>query len=233
MSRRRRNPRKLEPWMTWTAAGLGAAALGMTGYAIATLASSSWPAEGDSCSIETYRETLGRHVNDTVVQRAWQYMPLARYAASQFGVDLEVLAAVVHTESRWNPEAHNAIAAGFTQMIPGTAASVFKKLAEANKWPFAAVSNNRDPGLAKIQAQGVADWVDRSDPRQSMWLGAALLRTLLDAGKGTDWTFAAYNAGAGGANGTWAPDVRQYVEATRERMGWYADLLKACGGLFG
>jgi soluble lytic murein transglycosylase-like protein len=225
--------KRFDPWMIWTGAALGAVAIGMTGYAVTALASSSWPAEGDSCSIDTYRQTLGTHVNDEVVQRAWRYMPLARYAASQFGLDPEVLAAIVHTESRWNPDAHNSVAAGFTQMIPGTAAAVFKDLAEANKWPFSAVTNNRDPGLAKIQAQGVADWVDRSDPRQSMWLGAALLRKLIDAGKGTDWAFAAYNAGAGGANGTWSSDVRQYVEATRERMGWYAQLLNACGGLFG
>ena len=216
--------------MKWTAAGLGALAAAGATYGIATLASSGWPSEGDSCSLETYRETLGRHVNDTVVQRAWQYMPLARHAARSFGIEPSLLAAVVHSESRWNPDAGSSVAEGLVQIIASTAASVFQDLAEANKWPFGQLSSSGDPQeTGKLAELGVADWVDRTDPRQSLWLGAALLRKLIDRGNSERWTLAAYNGGPGGAN---ASGPQGYATDTLERKTWYAELERACGGVF-
>lgn len=222
--------RRFEPWMKWTAAGLGAVALGGVGYGIVSLFGSTWPAEGDSCSIETYRETLGRHVNDTVVQRAWQYMPLARHAARGNGIDLDLLASLIHTESRWNPEAGSSVAEGLVQMISSTAASVFRDLADANRWPFTQLLSSNDPERnGKLEQLGVAQWVDRTDPRQSVWLGAALLRTLLDRGNGERWALAAYNGGAGNANDS---GPQGYASDTLERRTWYAELERACSGIF-
>jgi soluble lytic murein transglycosylase-like protein len=222
--------RRIEPWMKWSAAGLGAVGLGIVGYSIATLAGSGWPSEGDSCSLETYREILGPHVNDTVVQRAWQYLPLARHAARQIGVEPALLEAVIHTESRWSPEASSGVAVGLVQMIASTAASVFRDLADANQWPFTQVGSSSDPQRnGKLAELGVAEWVDRTDPRQSVWLGAALLRALLGRGNGERWALAAYNGGPGGANDS---GPQGYATDTLERKAWYAALERACGGLF-
>jgi len=222
--------RRVEPWMKWSAAGLGAAGLGLVGYSLVALRSSSWPAEGDSCSLETYREVLGPHVNDTVVQRAWQYLPLARHAARQLGVEPALLEALIHTESRWNPAASSGVAVGLVQILASTAASVFRDLADANQWPFGRLGSSDDPSRnGKLAELGVADWVDRTDPRQSVWLGAGLLRSLLGRGKGEHWALAAYNGGPGGAN---EPGPQAYANDTLERKAWYAALERACGGLF-
>lgn len=223
-------PRRLEPWMLWTAGGLGAAAAAMAGYGVVTLFSSSWPREGDSCSIETYREILGPHTEAIVVDRAWQYMPLARHAARAHGIDPALLAGVVHTESRWNPKAGNAVAQGLTQHIASTAASTFRKLADANKWPFTKLSSSGDPERdGKLAQLGVAEWVDRTDPQQSLWLGAGTLASLQSAGNGETWTLAAYNGGAGNVN---EAGPQQYAASVQKRKQWYEALERACGGLF-
>jgi len=227
--------RKFEPWMTWTAAGLGALGLGMASYAVVTLAASPWPSEGDDCSIDTYREILGARTSAAGVEGAWRYMPMVRYAARYHGVSPELLAGLVDVESRWNPTAGSgAGAVGLTQHIASTAAGTFRKLADSNRWPFTSLSSSNDPARdGKLAELGVADWIDRTDPRQSLWLGAATLKSLLNVGKGTQWALAAYNGGAGVANKPVDQrplETQNYVPAVLKRTGWYEELDRACHG---
>jgi soluble lytic murein transglycosylase-like protein len=228
-------PKPVEPWMI--AAGVAGmfAVAGVT-YGIVTLAGSAWPAVGDGCSVETYRAVLGPKTSSSAtVERAWTYMPLARYAARYFNIDENLLAALVHTESGWNPNAGSSVAVGLTQHIASTAAARFKQLAERNQWPFGQLSSSNDPqSNGKLADLGVAQWVDRTDPKQSLWLGAASLRTLLDAGKGTEWALAAYNGGPGVANKPVSErpvETQNYVPGVLKRLTWYQQLDAACRGL--
>ncbi len=172
----RRNPRPpIEPWMVWTAAGLGIASLGAITYGVVTLITSPWPSEGDKCPVENYYAVLGAEgVLADVSDRAWQYMPLVRHAANYFGVDPTLLAGLVHTESKWIPTAGSgAGAVGLSQHIASTAANRFEILAADNRWPFLKLHSSNDPARdGRLVELGVADWIDRTDPQQSVWLGA-------------------------------------------------------------
>ncbi len=227
-------PAQLDPWMLWTAAGLGALSLGSIAYGVVTLVDSGWPREGDGCPVETYYAILGDGgALSDVSDRAWRYMPLVRHAARYFGVDPTLLAALVHTESKWIPTAGSgAGAVGLTQHIPSTAANRFKTLAERNQWPFTQLRNSGDPARdGRLRELGVADWVDRTDPRQAAWLGAATIRTLLDANKGVEWALAAYNAGPASANkpnSQWPAETQNYVPGVLKRQRWYQALEEAC-----
>jgi soluble lytic murein transglycosylase-like protein len=191
------------------AGGIGAVAVVGIGYAIAR-AFSSWPSLGDSCSLELYQDILGNHgVTPTVAERAWQYMPWVRHAAGAFGISSAFLAGVAHTESNWIPTAgSSAGAVGLTQFIASTASSVQRKLVEQGNWPFGAL--------------------DRTDPKQSLWLSASLLSSML-RDHDVDWTLAAYNAGPGAANsGNWPAETQEYVPAVLRRRGWYEEIDQLC-----
>lgn len=225
---------QLEPWMVWTAAGLGVLSLGSISYGIVTLASSGWPSEGDGCPIDLYYDVLGSEgVSADVAARAWQYMPYVRHAARYFDIEPSLLAGLVHTESKWVPTAGSgAGAVGLSQHIASTAANRFKALAEANRWPFVKLRHSGDPARdGRLRELGVAEWVDRTDPRQSVWLGAATLRSLLDDDKGLEWALAAYNAGPAAANkpsSQWPGETQNYVPGVLKRQRWYRSIEEAC-----
>jgi len=225
---------QLEPWMVWTAAGLGVLSLGSITYGIVTLASSTWPSEGDRCPVEIYYDVLGLEgVLADVSDRAWRYMPYVRHASAYFDIDPSLLAGLVHTESKWEPNAGSgAGAVGLSQHIASTAAHRFEALAEANRWPFVKLRRSGDPARdGRLRELGVEQWVDRTDPRQSVWLGAATLRALLDQNRGLEWALAAYNAGPGAANkpsSQWPAETQNYVPGVLKRQRWYRAIEDAC-----
>lgn len=226
--------RDQQRWLVPTVIGIGTVILGGMSFAIGRLFMSGWPDTGDKCSLETYERLLGEHnVKDTVAQRAWTYMPWARYAARYFGVDPTLLAGLVHTESQWNPNAgSNAGAMGLSQHIPSTAVNRFRILTEEGRWPFSELRQNNDPQAdGYLETQGVQNWLDRTDPRQSLWLGAASIRALLDYGKGTEWALAAYNGGPAVANKAVEDrpaETQAYVPGVLKRQGWYQEIDASC-----
>jgi len=190
------------------------------------------PREGDSCSFAVYQQVLsGNHnLTNEKARRAWQYMPLVHWASSYFGVDPTLLAGLIQTESGWNPNAGSSAGAlGLTQHIWPTARHRFDELAAANQWPFDRLSRNHDPSA---QGSEYAPWLDRTNPAQSVWLGAATMRALLDSGKGVAWALAAYNGGPGVANkpqSQWPTETQNYVPGVLKRQGYYQELERACG----
>ena len=203
----------------------------------ALLDNSPWPNLRDpSCPFETYETILGAHnVSDPVIERAWTYMPLVRYAAAQWGIDPALLAGLVHTESNWNPQAGSSAGAiGLGQVIPSTAAAQFRKLRARGQWPFPKLSSSNDPqSSGKLASEDVAQWVDRTDPRQSVWLAASLLAGMLDD-HSLEWTLAAYNGGPGVANDPVEErpvETQNYVPSVIKHRGWYRELEQACGSV--
>ena len=225
----------MEPWV-WAVGGtLGLLAVGGFTYAIVDLFRGNWPREGDrSCSVETYRTVLGRHnAKPALADRAWQYMPLLRHAAAAFDVDPTLLAGLVHTESTWVPTAgSHAGAIGLTQYIKSSAVDRYRVLVKQGKWPFDPVRVNRDPqAKAYFASKGVSSALDRTDPKQSLWLGAAGLRANLNAGKGVEWALAAYNGGPAVANKPVEDrpkETQAYVPGVLKRQRWYQELDAAC-----
>jgi hypothetical protein len=190
------------------------------------------PREGDSCPFSVYQSVLVRNhgMSDAHARNAWTYMPYVHWAASYFGIDPTLLAGLIQTESGWNPNAGSSAGAlGLTQHIWSTARHRFDELVAENRWPFDRVSTNNDPAARGTE---YASWLDRTNPAQSVWLGAASLRSLLDSGKGVAWALAAYNGGPGVANkpqSQWPNETQNYVPGVLKRQGYYQELENACG----
>ncbi len=224
---------------TQVLAVLGVATAGVAAYwVMRSFAGGGQPREGDSCSFAVYQQVLvGSHgMTQERAARAWKYMPLVRWASQYFGVDSTLLAGLIQTESGWNPNAGSSAGAlGLTQHIWSTAHHRFDELATANQWPFLPLSVNHDPAARGTEYER---WLDRTDPAQSVWLGAGTLSKLLAARNGVDWALAAYNGGPGVANkprSQWPNETQAYVPGVLKRQVYYQDLERACGrgGVFG
>jgi len=200
----------------------------LTARALFGLGSDGWPEPGDSCDVAIYNTEVG-----DVGPRAWYYMPWVRHAAHAFGIETALLAGLVHTESKFQPNAGSSAGAlGLSQHIASTALGRYKQLATKGMWPFGPLSNTGDAKESYFAGEGVPMTIDRTDPKQSLWLGAATLRALLDSGKGTTWALAAYNAGAGTANkpqDQWPDETRAYIQGVPKRQGWYQRIGQMCG----
>lgn len=102
--------------------------------------------------------------------------------SEEFGVDKDLLFAVIKTESSFNPNAvSHAQAEGLTQITPETLEWLRMKLGEED------------------------EAVDLFDPETSVKYGAFFLSYLLDEFENTDTALAAYHAGRGRVNG-WLKD---------------------------
>lgn len=219
-----------EDWHYVGAAALGA--VGLIAVAAGIRARRATPA--NACAIEVYVATLGSAgVSPEVAQRAWTYAPLVEEAAAHFGVPAALLMGLIHTESKFNPTAgSSAGAVGLTQYIPSTAVARFKSLYEAGQWPFAPLTSSGDPQAgAYFSDKGVAQWLDRTDPAQAIWLGAAGLRAMFDKGYDVPTALAVYNAGpsvVGKPSSQWPGQTRAYVPAVLERAQLHEEVRRAC-----
>ena len=102
--------------------------------------------------------------------------------SSEYGIDANLLYAVIKTESSFNPDAvSNADALGLTQITPETFDWLRMKLGEEDKN------------------------LSLSDPETSVKYGAFFLSYLLEEFGSTDTALAAYHAGRGRVNG-WLGD---------------------------
>ncbi len=235
--------RQVPGWFTPTEwRWLGVAALGSAGLItwaafLRRVRNRGIAQEGDrTCGSETYRQVLGAHKTPThKADRAWQYMPYVRASAQHFGVDPTLLAALVHTESGWNPSAGSkAGAQGLAQFMPNTAIGIFRRLASEGQWPFPELTQNNDPvATTRFRAAGVERFLDRTDPQQSAWLGAKLVRDLMAKHRNVEIALAAYNAGGGRVVGKprseWPQETQRYVPGVLRRQSWYQELEQACG----
>lgn len=226
------NPDRLTPeeWRYVGAAALGA--LGMVALAVGYKRRQKHAS--NPCALDVYTQVLGREgVTAEVAQRAWTFAPLIESTASAFGISPALLMGLVHTESKFNPMAGSgAGAVGLTQYMPSTAVSRFRSLYEAGMWPFEQVVVNHDPQAnSKFADEGVEAWLDRTDPAQAVWLGAAGLRALMEKYGDVETALAVYNAGpnvAGKPHSQWPGQTRAYVPAVLERTSWYEEVLDAC-----
>lgn len=111
-----------------------------------------------------------------------KYSELVEKYSAEYGIDKELLYAVIKTESSFKPNAvSNADAAGLTQITPETFEWLKTKLGE------------EDENLSLL------------DPETSVKYGAFFLSYLLDEFGNTDTAVAAYHAGRGRVNG-WLED---------------------------
>lgn len=113
-------------------------------------------------------------------------------ACGEFGVDKNIVRAVIHTESKYRPEAvSGAGAVGLMQLMPATAVWIADKIGE--------------PGLA----------AKLHEPECNIRLGTALLKYLLDKYELQD-ALAAYNAGEGNLM-RWKAERREKYEFKETR----------------
>lgn len=224
-----------EHWRYVAATFLGAA--GIVTWAAGIATQKRLPAlggaESDTCHFTVYEAVLGRHgLSAERSGWAWRYMPFVRQAGQYFGVDPTLLAGMIHTESKWNPYAGSgAGAVGLAQVIPSTAVSWYGRLLQRGQWPFTILSSNNDPAINYLRDKGVEQGLDRTDPYQSIWIAAALMRGLYDDGFGVEGALAAYNAGPTAAKrprSQWPAQTRAYVPGVLQRQGWYRELEAAC-----
>lgn len=111
-----------------------------------------------------------------------KYTEYVEKYSEEYGVDPELVYAVIKTESSFNPDAVSyAAAEGLTQIIPETFDWLKMKLGEENK------------NLSLF------------DPETSIKYGAYFLSWLIDEYENTDTAIAAYHAGVGNVNG-WLED---------------------------
>lgn len=132
-----------------------------------------------------------------VLRAQWfprRYRGLVREAAEEFGLDPLLVAALVHHESRFRPEARSrAGARGLMQLMPATAEEVAGKLGL--------------DGYSEAMLE---------EPRVNLRLGCAYLRELLDRFGGDERVaLAAYNAGRGKVD-RWLEEARGDVERMME-----------------
>jgi soluble lytic murein transglycosylase-like protein len=186
-----------------------------------------WGRPGDSCPVEIYVDKLG----ETKGTRAWHYMPWVRHAADAFGIDPTLLAGLIQTESAWKADAGSGAGAlGLSQHIASTALSRYEKLVADGMWPFGPISTTGDPKEAYYAEHGAPGAIDRTDPKQSLWLGAASLAGVLKAGKGVQWALAAYNAGPAAANDPpWPAETQAYVPGVLKRQRSFQQIAEQCG----
>lgn len=178
-----------------------------------------------------YRSAGGQGAD--VPSRALAYLPDIRKAARAFDISVGLLMAIAHTESLFKPTAASkAGAVGLVQLMPLTAASMYGRLERAGNWPFSPLRQNNDPQVGRLESEGVAGHVDRTDPAQSAWMGAALL-ALLQKSRDLEHALAAYNAGGGRITQStpesdWPGETKSYVRTVLERTRYWERFLKSC-----
>jgi len=211
---------------------IGAALLGVAGVGVwiagFRLRKKLRPIGDPNCPQAVYIEALGSTKTGT---GAWTYAPAIIQASAHWGIPADLLMGLIHTESRFNPQAgsHKG-AVGLSQHMPKTAAGRYGKLVEQGQWPFDRLTTNNDPQAAGVLAdKGVADFVDRTDPFQSIWMGASSLRSKFDRGWDTEHALASYNAGEGRVkrdmpSSEWPSETQNYVPAVLRRAKIYRGL---------
>ena len=212
-------------------AGVAVAGLGTLAYfgVRALRGSDAWGRPGDACPVESYTNSK---LGETKGTRAWHYMPWVRHAADAFDVDPTLLAGLVTTESGWDATAGSGAGAlGLTQHIASTALSRYEKLVKDGNWPFGPITTTGDPKEAYYADHGAPGAIDRTDPKQSLWLGAASLAGVLKSGNGVEWALAAYNAGPAAANDPpWPAETQAYVPGVLKRQRWFQQIENDCFG---
>jgi soluble lytic murein transglycosylase len=136
-----------------------------------------------------------------------RYEAIVRGHAKNYDLDPSLLAAVIYTESKFNPQAHsNAGAIGLMQLLPDTARGI-------------AVRTGGDAFVIH----------DLYDPEINVRYGAWYLRHLLDRYGDERTALAAYHAGQGNVDrwrkegvGIQFPETRTYVERVEHVKTVYA-----------
>lgn len=148
-----------------------------------------------------------------------KYTQLVEKYSAEFGIEKELLYAVIKTESSFNPNAvSNADAVGLTQITPETFEWLKTKLGE------------EDSELSLF------------DPETSIKYGSFFLSYLLNEFENTDTAVAAYHAGRGRINGWLAdknispdgkiltdipiPETAHYVKKVNRALNIYKNLYK-------
>lgn len=148
-----------------------------------------------------------------------KYTQLVEEYSAEFGIEKELLYAVIKTESSFNPNAvSNADAVGLTQITPETFEWLKTKLGE------------EDSELSLF------------DPETSIKYGSFFLSYLLNEFENTDTAVAAYHAGRGRINGWLAdknispdgkiltdipiPETAHYVKKVNRALNIYKNLYK-------
>lgn len=203
-----------EEWRYVAAGGL--AFLGLVTWALGFRTMRRSPGLGDpSCPVETYIEVLvGHGAAERVARGAWTYEPIIVAAADHFGAPADLMMALAHTESTFQPTAKSSAGAvGLMQIMPTTAKSLQKALVDAGDWPFLEL--------------------DREDPEQSAWMAAYHIADMLKRRDVTN-ALAAYNAGGakvrpGTSQDEWPAAARNYAKAVLARTKYYQEIWNRCG----
>jgi soluble lytic murein transglycosylase len=133
-----------------------------------------------ACFVWLERHELLARLDAEAVDR-W-YLSEIRIASEAASIDICLLVAMVHVESKFNPEAVSSSGAlGLMQLLPSTARETARK-----------------NGMRKIDTDAIMA------PDTNVLLGAFYLRKLLDQFGDTDLAVAAYNGGPA--------DVREWLE---------------------
>ena len=132
-----------------------------------------------------------------------RYADIVRGHAENYRLEPELLAAVIYTESKFDPDAESPSGAiGLMQLLPETAA-----------------------GIAERTGGSRFDTADLYDPELNVRYGSWYLRHLLDKYDGDlRKALAAYNGGQGNVDrGIQYAETKAYVDRVRELQAIYAD----------
>lgn len=131
-----------------------------------------------------------------------RYADIVRGHAENYHLEPELLAAVIYTESKFDPEAESQSGAiGLMQLLPATAAGIAQRT-----------------GGSRFRTE------DLYDPELNVRYGSWYLRHLLDKYDGDlGKALAAYNGGQGNVDrGIQFAETREYVDRVRELERMYA-----------
>jgi soluble lytic murein transglycosylase len=131
-----------------------------------------------------------------------RYADIVRGHAENYRLEPELLAAVIYTESKFDPEAESQSGAiGLMQLLPATAKGIAQRT-----------------GGSRFRTE------DLYDPELNVRYGSWYLRHLLDKYDGDlGKALAAYNGGQGNVDrGVQYPETREYVDRVRELERMYA-----------
>jgi soluble lytic murein transglycosylase len=131
-----------------------------------------------------------------------RYADIVRGHAENYRLEPELLAAVIYTESKFDPEAESQSGAiGLMQLLPATAEGIAQRT-----------------GGSRFRTE------DLYDPELNVRYGSWYLRHLLDKYDGDlGKALAAYNGGQGNVDrGVQYPETREYVDRVRELERMYA-----------
>lgn len=202
---------------------IGAAIMGVAAasiWAVAIRSALQAPPLGqlgdEACTESVYGDVLGAHgLNAEQIHRAWLYAPVITGAALHFGVGPDLMMAIAHTESGFNPTVGSGAGAqGLMQIMPSTGRLFRDRLIELGDWPFLEL--------------------DLHNPEQSAWIAAKYMRDALRNRGSLDEALAAYNCGPkrcprGSSFDSWPSETRGYVRGVQRRMKHYRQIWATCG----